>query len=75
MLVEVFPERSPAGGGQEQGAQGEDALGSFTGPLHNALAEPRFDKGFAGGFGHAAAEYNQGNEQDHTSPQFRLKSR
>lgn len=52
----MFPKRSPAGGGQEQGAQGEDALGSFTGPLHAALAEPSFDKGFAGGFSHAAAD-------------------
>lgn len=36
MLIEVFPERGPAGGGQ---VQGEDTLGPFTGPLHAALAE------------------------------------
>ena len=55
MFVNVFPERCPAGGGKQQGAQVKDALGSLAGPFHAAAAEPRFDKGFTGGFGHAAA--------------------
>jgi len=52
MFINVF---RPAGGGKQQGAQVKDALGSLTGLFHAAAAEPRFDKGFTGGFGHAAA--------------------
>ena len=62
MLVKVFPKRSSAGGGKEEGAQGEDALGSFTGPWHAAAAEAGFDEGSAGGFGDAAADGHGGTD-------------
>ena len=56
MFVKVSPKGGPAGGGQQKGAQSDHRLGTGASPLHATAAETRCDQGFAGGFGHAAAE-------------------
>jgi len=50
MGVDVFPQRRPAGGGQQKGTQSEHRLRAGARPFHAAAAETGFDRLLARAF-------------------------